>query len=169
MTKFQFSRILATTALCLAAVGLLAGCATACVHPGNDVRESFIATVSALPNGAFYEESTEQFEDRVKSGHYWTEQTAEGEVAYLMIGGDGCRSVRLFILAPDGSHYMLENEWEDEPVTDSLMRYHPKTGELDSYRADIPKSILNVDGDGLPTEVWQKLKPYLPEPGAGAN
>ena len=42
MTKFQFSRILATTALCLAAVGLLAGSVTACVHPGNDVRESFI-------------------------------------------------------------------------------------------------------------------------------
>ncbi|MBR5212837.1 MAG: hypothetical protein IKV92_01080 [Akkermansia sp.] len=155
--------------LVVVAVGLLAGCVTACVHPRDDVRESFIATVSALPNGAFYEEYTEQFVDRVKSGHYWTEQTAEGEVAYLMIGGDGCRSVRLFILAPDGSHYMLENEWEDEPVTDSLMRYHPKTGECDFDRADIPKSILNADGDVLPTQVWQKLKPYLLEPGAGAN
>ena len=155
--------------LVVVAVGLLAGCVTACVHPVDDVRESFIATVSALPNGAFYEESTEQFVDRVKSGHYWTEQTAEGEVAYLMIGGDGCYSVRLFILAPDGSHYMLENAWEDEPVTDSLSRYHPKTGELDSYRADIPKSILNIDADGLPTEVWQKLKPYLPASGSVAD
>ena len=155
--------------LVVVAVGLLAGCVTACVHPRDDARESFIATVSALPNGAFYEEYTEQFVDRVKSGHYWTEQTAEGEVAYLMIGGDGCSSVRLFILAPDGSHYMLENGWEDDPVTDSLMRFHPKTGECDFYRADIPKSILNADGDVLPTQVWQKLKPYLPASGSVAD
>ena len=148
---------------------LFAAGITSCAHRGDEVRESFIATVSALPYGSIYEESTEQFADRIKAGHYWTEQTAEGEVAYLLIGGDGCVSVRLFIHAPDGSLYVLMDEWEDDPVTDSLRRFHLKTGERDFYRADIPKSILNVDGDVLPTQVWQKLKPYLPASGSVAD
>ena len=151
------TNISAVVAMWLFAAGI-----TSCAHRGDDVRESFIATVSALPYGSIYEESTEQFADRIKAGHYWTEQTAEGEVAYLLIGGDGCISVRLFILSPAGELYVLKNEWEDDPVTDSLMRYyHPQTGAFDSYRDDIPKSILNVDGEGLPAGVWQKLKPYL--------
>lgn len=150
------TNISAVVAMWLFAAGI-----TSCAHRGDDVRESFIATVSALPYGSIYEEYTEQFVDRVKSGHYWTEQTAEGEVAYLLIGGDGCVSVRLFILSPAGELYVLMNEWEDDPVTDSLRRFHLKTGERDFYRDDIPKSILNADGEGLPTKVWQKLQPYL--------
>lgn len=79
----------------------------------------------------------------------------------MMIGGDGCVSVRLFILSPDKHLYILMDEWEDDPVTDSLSYYCPLSKELKNKRYDIPKSILNVDGEGLPTQVWQKLKPYL--------
>ncbi len=88
---------------------LFAAGITSCAHRGDDVRESFIATVSALPYGSIYEESTEQFTDRIKAGHYWTEQTAEGEVAYLLIGG-GWLYLRTFVYSVSGGRALCADE-----------------------------------------------------------
>ena len=154
-----YSMLYSLKSLTVAALGT--ACLSACVQIGGYTRASMESEIVGLPDYCVYEETPAQFADRVRGGDYWTEQTEDGEVAYLMIGGDGCVSVRLFILSPDKHLYILMNEWEDAPITDSLSYYCPLSKELKNKRCDIPKSILNVDGEGLPTQVWQKLKPYL--------
>ncbi len=123
-------------------------------------RDALIQRITHLPDYCVYEESKDQFIERLHQGDYWSETEGSDTVEYLHIGGDGCWSCRLFMLVNQAELYILVDDWEGDPrpTEDFFLHYNSQTNDfVDSGRA--PKSILAADAPGYtrPARAWFRL------------
>lgn len=123
-------------------------------------KSPLIKRILSLPDNSFYEEKRESLIERLYAGEYNKEVAPDGTIEYLSISGDGCAGQRVFILNPQDELYLLTEEWEEEPETDSLSRFDSTHGEWTDHRSDIPKSFL--ESEDL-TELWPRIQRWMNE------
>ncbi|MBQ3524650.1 MAG: hypothetical protein IJA63_00100 [Akkermansia sp.] len=140
------------------------------IQPCSDVALSastslsaFIQRITNLPDYRVYEESKDQFIERLHQGDYWNETEGTDTVEYLHIGGDGCWGCRLFMLVNQADLFVLIEDWEGDPrpTEDYVLRYNPRENDLETF-CYVPKSILGEDDTSRsrPERAWFRLQEH---------